>query len=68
MSDPTLSALALPLKLFVKAVLTRTRQLHAERQAGQASFQGPTNFMDRILNETLISNGQQRYPIGFGAV
>ena len=53
MSDPTLSALALPLKLFVKAVLTRTRQLHAERQAGQASFQGPTNFMDRILNETL---------------
>ena len=33
--------------------MTRTRQLHAERQAGQASFQGSTNFMDRILNETL---------------
>ena len=53
MADPTLSALTLPLKPFVKAALTRTRQLHAERQAGQASFQGSTNFMDRILNETL---------------
>ena len=53
MSDPTLSALAIPLKLFVKAAFPRARQLHAERQAGQASFQGPADFMNLLLNKTL---------------
>ena len=57
MLDQPLSALAGSLKPFAKAVgkaaVSQARRLHAERQAGRASFQGPTNFMNFILNETL---------------
>ncbi len=57
MSDLTSAALAGLLKPFVatvgKAVLLHARQLHAERQAGQAAFPGPTDLVDLILNKTL---------------
>ena len=57
MYDQALSALTVLLKPFVKAVgkaaSTHVRQLHTERQAGQATLQLPANLMDSILNKTL---------------
>ena len=53
MIDMPLSALAALLKPFVKVVVPRARQLHAERQAAQGPFQHPPDFMDHSLNNTL---------------
>ena len=53
MIDMPLSALAALLKPFVKVVVPRARQLHAERQAAQVPFQHPPDFMDHSLNNTL---------------
>ena len=53
MIDMPLSALAALLKPFVKVVVPRARQLHAERQAAQVPFQRPPDFMDHSLNNTL---------------
>ena len=53
MIDIPLSGLAALLKPFVKGSFAQARQLRAERQAGQISFQGLTTLMDSILNATL---------------
>ena len=53
MIDIPLSTLTVPLRPFVKVVLSHAHQLHKERQAGKATFQQPSDFMDHLLNKTL---------------